>query len=783
MIRRRVAQATARALGTLLLLVPPGADAAAPLRDEQLAPYFGRGLAGRGRTLLEAGRAKEAAALLDRAQRRVPPREREQARFLLAVALQRGGDFVRAAELFAALDGSYPLLRDYHRYFGAIALYRTRRFDRAAEVAAGVSRESPLSTDAQLVRADALRALGRIDESAAIWRDYLARHPKGKRVGEAHFRVAEALQKGAAAAGPEARARLAEALGHYVQILVRSPLSSVAQEAEKQAQALALLVGQGARTVQLTPEQRYEQSLLYYQAMRNQAAEAGFAAVLKEGAALRPEVRCRAAYYQADSVFKQRQPDRAEPLFLATAQSCRAAGDLDLVVKALYKRARGLMRKKAYQAAADQFAAIEKEFPKHSYADDARMLAAEAYDELGQETKVTELLEALPRDYPQGDMVREALWRVARQAYLKQDYQAALRHLDHTIDKLGRAGVYYAEGQALYWKARILERLRRPKEAAPTYERCLREYPLTYYALLSFNRLREGHPALFKKLQKELLAPVGRRTGSWALPTGAFTRTPAFARGVELARLGLSDEAGREFAKAGLAMRGNGPLPEAWVAAALLDRAGLWHLSHQVPRSRDASYKRTPPLDENYRRWTIAYPRAFPALVEQAARTTRLPPGLILAVMREESGFVNVLESYANAIGLMQLILPTAKAAGSRHKLAVDRTALQDPAVNIKLGSTFLSWLMQTFSGCPPLAIAGYNAGQGAVFRWLKRFGSGALDELVERIPFDQTRRYTKRVLASFFAYTVLYGRGERLPRIPLRIPAYQHRSFERVGN
>ncbi|MBW2733492.1 MAG: hypothetical protein JRH20_13985, partial [Deltaproteobacteria bacterium] len=48
----------------------------------------------------------------------------------------------------------------------------------------------------------------------------------------------------------------------------------------------------------------------------------------------------------------------------------------------------------------------------------------------------------------------------------------------------------------------------------------------------------------------------------------------------------------------------------------------------------------------------------------------------------------------------------------------------------------------------------------------------------VERIPYDQTRRYTKRVLASFFAYSVLHGRRHRVPLIPQQLPAIKRASF-----
>jgi soluble lytic murein transglycosylase len=169
-------------------------------------------------------------------------------------------------------------------------------------------------------------------------------------------------------------------------------------------------------------------------------------------------------------------------------------------------------------------------------------------------------------------------------------------------------------------------------------------------------------------------------------------------------------------------------------------------------------------------------------LVRQHARAAGVPEALVLSIMREESGFATDVESYANAVGLMQLILPTARTAGSLHRLQVTREALRDPALNIRLGATFLGFLYKLFQRSAPLAIASYNAGEGATFRWLRNhYPRLQLDELVERIPYDQTRRYTKRVLSSLFTYAVLYGKGaERVPLIAQRLPAVRPRAFGR---
>ena len=767
---------------------PPSTDTQAKkaalgrFKNEWLTPYLGTGLGARAREALVAGRPEEAAKLLRRYLGRRKAPARVQAELLLAYALLEARQYGPASGLFDGLVKRYPLLVDYHRFHGARCRYKLKQFARAERLAAQVAPASPLSRDAELVRADALRALGRHAEVVKIWRAFLGRYPGGKQAARAHFRIAQALEELAKEAKGEARdAILAEALGHYKTVTVKRPLWRRAAEAGQRLAALARQVKGGAEKAALDDWERYAQARAYYLKVRHEKAEPAFAALLKRK--LSDKLRCKASYYLAQTVFRQRERARAAPLFAAAAQACRKANERDLTVKSLYNGAKGLMRAHKFDQAIARFAELEKAFAGHSYADDARLWAAEAAETKGDTKQAASLLQSLPDRYPRGDMRREALWRLARAAIVKRDWDEALRHLDRTIDQLGPARYYYAHGQALYWKARILDQKKKPKEAGEHYVRCIREYPLSYYALLSFNRLREGraHTRLYRRIYGELIAPVGKNAGAWRFKPRALFLRPGFLRAVELARLGFGDEAAAELARLGLGIRRGVERDDLWLTAVLFDRAGLWDRSHQVPRSLDHGYRRSYPLEEDYRRWRIAYPQAYRPIVVASARRSGVPRELVWSVMREESGFSPTIESWANAVGLMQLLVRTAARAGSEHNMEVNRRRLHDPAVNIKLGATYLGFLRRTFGGNPALAIAGYNAGEGAAMRWVRKMGNVPLDELLERIPYDQTRRYTKRVLSSLFAYSVLYRAGQqRIPRLGQRVPRPQKASLGR---
>lgn len=103
-----------------------------------------------------------------------------------------------------------------------------------------------------------------------------------------------------------------------------------------------------------------------------------------------------------------------------------------------------------------------------------------------------------------------------------------------------------------------------------------------------------------------------------------------------------------------------------------------------------------------------------------------LDPRLVLALIDVESGFDPAARSPRGAVGLMQLMPATAKRFGVINRL--------DPMQNLRGGMAYLRWLLDHFDGDLDLALAGYNAGEGAVER------HGGIP------PFRETRTYVRRI-------------------------------------
>jgi len=226
--------------------------------------------------------------------------------------------------------------------------------------------------------------------------------------------------------------------------------------------------------------------------------------------------------------------------------------------------------------------------------------------------------------------------------------------------------------------------------------------------------------------------------------------------------MGLPHEATAELAAVDPERLTSPDAPDAvLVLADLLDRAGDHRNAHQLLRTRARVALRKAPAAENLRAWRIAYPPAFRSDVQRWAPPAGVPVDLLQALMREESALDPRAVSPVGAVGLTQLMLPTAREVARQLKLRRPSQAdLMNGALNIRIGARYLGQLLRRFDGQVALALAAYNAGGGAVSRWLEARGELELDEFVEEIPFEETRGYVKRVLRSYAAYRLLYGDG-----------------------
>jgi len=153
----------------------------------------------------------------------------------------------------------------------------------------------------------------------------------------------------------------------------------------------------------------------------------------------------------------------------------------------------------------------------------------------------------------------------------------------------------------------------------------------------------------------------------------------------------------------------------------------------------------------------LYYPRDHAALLSGISSGASVPPALVFGLVRQESVFTTDIRSRAGAVGLMQVMPATGRQIHRREGHGA-RPDLRDPAVNVRLGVTYLRQMLDLFGGDRVLALAAYNAGPARARRWQKDLGSLPADEFLEAMPVAETRQYVRRVLFFEGAYAALYG-------------------------
>lgn len=270
--------------------------------------------------------------------------------------------------------------------------------------------------------------------------------------------------------------------------------------------------------------------------------------------------------------------------------------------------------------------------------------------------------------------------------------------------------------------------------------------------------VQKNHPSYYVMLARQFLGikePQGKKLSPNALSQLADKcQKPACQNALTLHHLGFGDEARDVILTAKLTDEER---------LSMLQHFGNYHdvwqrsylLNPQVSIKNGA-------LDTNYR-IRASYPLPHQPLIDEMSRKYSVPQNLLYAIIRAESGFLSDAESYRGALGLMQMMPFVANDLAT--KLDIDQFSadhLKDPKVSLELGTLFLATLKQQFDNTH-LVVAAYNAGSHQVQRWLNRFGHLPIELFVERIPFEQTRTYVKKVLPAASLYYALNGKALKL--------------------
>ncbi len=470
---------------------------------------------------------------------------------------------------------------------------------------------------------------------------------------------------------------------------------------------------------------------------------------------LPPDDRCRARFRRGRALYRLKRYAEAASVYRRVVDECDTDPSLDPRIRSLYALGRRHFHLDDYETSRAHFETLLEEYPSRSHADDALMFLGRIARKRDRDEREEKLLKRTLREYPDGDMTHEFVWEHLEPVYRDDAFETFLERLD-ALDLPARDQEYFSQGRLGYFRGRAHRQLDNEEAARSALEEVWRRYPFSFYGYLS-------HVALDRADHRppHLATEAAHRPPDWFFDADWNGRAPRQLAATGLYGLAADLEAGRLNAR----RERGAPIDDAdrWRLAYLYHRAGRYHASHNVPRRLVAGRPWSQPETGRLLRWRIAFPTPHLETVTRATRRYRdreaeLSPELPLAIMREESGFVADIESWAGALGLMQLMPPTAEGHADVLDGELTEERLREASPNIRVGVDHLFLLAEQFDSHPTVMAAAYNAGGGAAGSWLPDGDDASIALWVEDIPYRQARHYAKRVMGSYAAYQWLSG-------------------------
>ncbi|HJL34122.1 MAG TPA: lytic transglycosylase domain-containing protein, partial [Polyangiaceae bacterium LLY-WYZ-15_(1-7)] len=436
------------------------------------------------------------------------------------------------------------------------------------------------------------------------------------------------------------------------------------------------------------------------------------------------------------------------------AQAARLGGATALEDE--FHAARALSRADRDPQAIRAYRRFVRSHPRHPRAADAEFLAAWLEIHIGRARGRRSMDRFLggPRARLRANRRRSALWQLGLTDFERGRHASAARYFERYASTGSGAMV---AGRGHYWTGRAEQGRGRRTAAIAAYRRARAIDPLHWYGLWAERRLAE--------LGESDPIPLDPAASAEPLPPPSLPAEARFFR-----RLGLQADALdalRRHERAVRAAAPRGRVTETRVAAyRMLDGTErayrLAALQHTLLGQRPEGAARWA--------WDAAYPRPEEDAVRAAARESGVPWEHLYATMRQESAYDPDVVSHADAIGLLQVLPSSGARAAARLGLPFERDRLFDPAFNVRIGAAEIAALWERYEGVLPLVIAAYNAGAHRVDEWVGELdGPTDLDLFVERIPFDETRGYVRRVVSHFARYRYLEDPDAR-PELPAQV-------------
>lgn len=385
-------------------------------------------------------------------------------------------------------------------------------------------------------------------------------------------------------------------------------------------------------------------------------------------------------------------------------------------------------------------------FPE--FAPQALLSKAIVHDAFGKTAAAEKSKQQLLNNYARSATAAAYRWQVAQKLAKQGSKQEAWQWMQPVV--ISGQNFDFAP-QALYWTGKWAKELGQEKEARHTWERAIALHPQSYWAWRSaimlgwdigdFKTVSQKQPGLdFAETYSPL--PMGSETlqelyflrqyeDAWTLLQSEIAQpqqpqvNEQFSEGLILLKLGKFSQG----------------MQEIWD---LTTRESPQELQQWQALRKTAAY------------WYGLFPFPYRQNILNDARRQGINPLLVISVMRKESTFNPKIDSRVGAVGLMQIVPPTAEWVAEQINLTdYDLTKPED---NIKIGTWYLTHNHHRYEQNSLFAIASYNAGTGNVNQWLNQYNIKDSDNFVAQIPFPETQDYVEGVFGNYWNYLRLYN-------------------------
>ncbi|MGB5709934.1 MAG: transglycosylase SLT domain-containing protein [Waterburya sp.] len=386
-----------------------------------------------------------------------------------------------------------------------------------------------------------------------------------------------------------------------------------------------------------------------------------------------------------------------------------------------------------------------KQFPKH--APEALVVKAQYLEALNSPKSATKVLQTLLTDYKHSEAAAEYRWDIASQKAKAGDLLTAWQWAQPIVVNNPDSSLAPKAG---FWIAKWAEKLNRPQDATNAYKSVLTRFPRSYYAWRSavalgwdvgdFTTVRHQVPQVVKASKTN--PPGGSETFQ------------------ELYKLGLEHKAWGQF-QTEISDRTELTVAEDFTKGLLKLYQGknlrginqIWYLQDRdAPKDKQEwqQLRQTPEY------WQALYPFPYEQTILKWSKQRQLNPLLVTSLIRQESRFEPEIKSSAGALGLMQVMPPTAESAA--RNIGLSSYSLSKPEDNVNIGTYYLDFTHKKYGNNSMLAVASYNAGPNAVAKWVSRYGLQDADEFVEKIPYRETKGYVESVFENYWNYMLVYN-------------------------